>query len=135
MLKVLKSKYYMMGAMVTMGTIGASEQASATGSTAGGNNFGSIAENITTSVSNLPGLLSALSYLLGLVLGVMGIMKIKDHVEKPDQTPLREGAVRLVAGGALFALPIVFEAMSSTLGQGDSASASQLNKVTFGVAN
>ena len=96
-----------------------------------GNNFSNIAANITTSISDLPGLLSALSYLFGILLGVLGVMKIKDHVENPTQTPLKDGAIRLAAGGALFALPILFEAMFETVGTGTTVDAAQLKKVNF----
>jgi len=49
---------------------------------------------------------------------LLGILKIKDHVENPSQTPLQHGAIRLTAGGGLFALPIVYEAMQNTIGSG-----------------
>ncbi|WP_262300128.1 hypothetical protein [Microvirga sesbaniae] len=84
----------------------------------GGNNFSSIGSNIIASVRDVPGLLSGLAYLFGLVLGVTGILKVKDSVENPARTPLKDGAIRLLAGGALFALPVVFEAMQNTIGQG-----------------
>lgn len=79
-------------------------------------NFSDIARNITDSIQELPGMVTAISYMIGLLMGVLGVMKIKDHVENPTQTPLKDGAVRLAAGGALFALPIVFEAMLNTIG-------------------
>ena len=95
-------------------------------------NFGSIAKNITESVSDLPGLLSALAYLFGILLGVLGILKIKDHVENPAQTQLKDGAIRLAAGGALFALPILFESMLNTIGTtGVNVEPATLNRATF----
>ena len=122
-----KKTYYAMGAALTVGTMASS-------SAHAGNNFGSIAGNINTSIASLPGLLTGLAYMFGILLGVLGIMKIKDHVENPTQTPLKDGAVRLAAGGALFALPIVFEAMFETVGSGANASAAQLNAVSFNVS-
>jgi hypothetical protein len=95
------------------------------------NNFSSIAENITNSIQDLPGLLSGVSYMFGILLGVLGVLKIKDHVENPTQTPLAHGAIRLAAGGALFALPILFESMSETLGQGQTVAPATLKGVTF----
>ena len=75
-----------------------------------------------------------MAYLVGLLMGALGIMKIKDHVENPTQTPMKDGAVRLAAGGALFGLPIVFESMLNTIGtSGTSISVPQLNKVSLGV--
>ena len=125
----LKKSYYAMGAALTIGMMTPSVAHAA-------NNFGSIAKNINTSIASLPGLLTGLSYMFGILLGVLGIMKIKDHVENPTQTPLKDGAIRLAAGGALFALPIMFEAMFETLegsGMGN-ASAAQLNAVSFNVS-
>jgi hypothetical protein len=78
--------------------------------------FSTVAANITSSASRLPGLLTALAYGLGLMLGVSGIIKLKEHVETPNQAPMRSGLVRLFVGGALFALPIVYEAMTNTIG-------------------
>jgi len=71
--------------------------------------------------------------MLGLLLGVLGILKVKDHVENPNQTPLKDGAIRMAAGGALFALPIIYESMRETIGTGLSVSAAQLNRVEFNV--
>ena len=98
-----------------------------------------IADNAQASVEQLPGLVSALSYALGLLLGVMGVLKLKEHVENPTQTPLRVGFVRLLAGGALMALPIVYEAALNTIGNDvmDVDSFSLVNSVgsLFGVAS
>lgn len=126
-----KLSYYKLGAAMTAGAIAGSAT-----SAHAANNFGSIAENITLSIASIPGLLTALAYLFGILLGVLGILKIKDHVENPTQTPLKDGAIRLAAGGALFALPIIFEAMSETLDDGNTgsgASASDMFSVSFNV--
>jgi len=99
---------------------------------AAGNDWSDIARNITTSIEELPGLVTAVSYMLGLLMGVVGVMKIKDHVENPTQTPMKDGAIRLAAGGALFGLPIVFESMLNTIGTtGASIQPATLSKVTF----
>lgn len=130
MFKKTKLSYYKLGAVMTTGMLVGSA-----GSAHAANNFGSIASNITDSIADLPGLLSALAYMFGILLGVLGVMKIKDHVENPSQTPLKDGAIRLAAGGALFALPIIFEAMSETVaigGAGAGASAAGLQSVSFG---
>jgi hypothetical protein len=71
--------------------------------------------------------------MFGILLGVLGILKIKDHVENPNQTPLKDGAIRLAAGGGLFALPIIYEAMFQTVGTGANVTAAQLNSVSFNV--
>lgn len=98
------------------------------------NDFSDIAENITTSIEALPGMLTGLAYLMGLLLGVLGVLKVKDHVENPSQTPLKDGAIRMASGGALFALPIVYESMSNTIGSTSTlVGPATLNPVSFGV--
>lgn len=130
---MLKKTYYRMGAAMTAGML-----ATASGTAEAGNNdFSKIAENMTTSISSIPGLLTALAYLFGLLLAVLGVMKIKDHVENPTNTPLKDGAIRLGAGGALFALPIMLDAMLATLDDTSNGTAvveaAKLKKATFNV--
>lgn len=121
-----KKHYYGFGAAMTVGlTVAMTDTAHAA------NNFSTISATIAESIQDLPGLISALSYLFGVLLAVLGIMKIKDHVENPTQTPLKDGAIRLAAGGALFAIPIISEAMLNTIGEGTAVSASELQKVSF----
>lgn len=135
MLKQVKKSYYSAGAAFTAGML-ATSTASAAPPAADGNTFSSIASNINTSIQDLPGLLTALAYLFGILLGVLGILKIKDHVENPGQTPLKDGAIRLAAGGALFALVIVFESMLNTVGaDGESVSSAELKKAKFSVVD
>ena len=125
---MLKRTYYTLGAALTVGMVSGASNAYAQ---TGGNDFSTISRNITDSIQDIPGLLSALAYLLGILLGVLGIMKIKDHVENPTQTPLKDGAIRCAAGGCFFALPILYEAMSNTIGQGTTVEAATLRKVDF----
>ncbi|MCK5383927.1 MAG: hypothetical protein KAJ29_00030 [Alphaproteobacteria bacterium] len=127
MFKKSKTTYYTMGAAMTVGMLAGNAHAA--------NNFGSIANSINTSIASLPGLIAAIAYLAGLLLAVLGVMKIKDHVENPSQTPLKDGAIRLMAGGMLFGLPILLEAMTETLNTADTgsgASSANLRSVTFG---
>jgi len=132
---MLKSLYYTMGAALTTGMLMSSSEAFAQ---TGGRQVNDIAQNINDSLSNLPGLVTSISYLVGVVLGVLGVMKIKDHVENPSQTQLKDGAIRLGAGGALFALPLIMEAMLSTIGEGGTgvdANAMQIRGLDMGVSN
>ncbi len=100
--------------------------------TAGGNNFGAIAANIVSSIEFLPGLLTGLAYLMGILIGVKAIIMMNKHVESPQQNPLSAAVIHLAVGGALFALPIVFEAMYETIGvSGASVAAATLTEVAF----
>jgi hypothetical protein len=113
MIKQTKQTYYKAGVAMTMGMMGMS-----TSDAMAQTGFSVISNNVVTSIANFPAVVSAASYLIGIALGVLGIMKVKDHVENPGQTPLKEGAIRLAAGGALLALPTVFDAMITSIGVG-----------------
>lgn len=83
---------------------------------ASGASFTTITQNITTQIGGIPGFITALSYIMGTLFAVLGILKIKDHVENPSNTPLREGAIRLAVGGGLFVVPLITEAMQNLVG-------------------
>ena len=80
------------------------------------NSFTSITQTITGQIGGIPGFISAIAYIMGTLFAVLGILKIKDHVENPGNTPLREGAIRLAVGGGLFVIPILTEAMQNLVG-------------------
>ncbi len=73
--------------------------------------FAGIAENIVSSINTIPGLVAAIAYLLAVYFGVVGIVKVKDHVENPSNTPLKIPVIHFVVGGGLFALPTVMKAV------------------------
>jgi hypothetical protein len=131
MLKILNRKTLLLQAAVIVGATGASIPAEAQVT----HDFSYVAKNMNDSISQLPGLLTGIAYMMGLLFGCLGILKIKDHVENASQTPLKDGAIRLASGGALFALPIVFEAMKTTIGNDQAASvtAAPLNRAGFNV--
>ncbi|MCB9983330.1 MAG: hypothetical protein H6861_06625 [Rhodospirillales bacterium] len=132
MIKILNAKVLQFQAAFVVGLLASGEQAHAQFTT--DNNFSDIARNITESIEELPGMVTAISYMIGLLMGVLGVMKLKDHVENPSQTPLKDGAIRLAAGGALFALPIVFESMLNTIGTtGTFIEPAELNRADFNV--
>lgn len=80
--------------------------------------IGGVMCNVVKASSTLPGLLSAICYLAGLLLGVLAILKLKDHVLNPNQTPISEGLKRFLVGGMLFALPIIINAVYNSLATG-----------------
>ncbi len=118
-------------ASFTMGTL-ASTSANAA---ATNKNFNDIASNITTGIETLPGLVSAICYMMGLLFAVLGMLKIKDHVENPSQTQLKDGAIRLAVGGGLFAIPIVSAAMQDLINGGNTTTidGNSLNKVKINI--
>lgn len=142
----LTHKYAVLGAMVTMGAMDptlAFAQSVQTG-TSGitpvktteytDQSFSTIFERVATSFGGLPGLIANFAYLMGIVFAIGGILKVKEHVEDPSRTQLKDGAMRLVAGGALFALPWVMSTMTATIGDSTAnIGAPELNKAGFGV--
>ena len=132
MIKFFRNKMMNTGAAFMTGALLASSPAKAAL-----NDMSTIATNITGSVASLPGMLSGFAYLFGVLIGVLGVLKIKDHVENPSQVALKDGAIRLAAGGALFALPLIYDAMQGTVGANTAADANvqaKLNKVIMGTA-
>ncbi len=137
----LTKKYATFGAMVTMGAL-SSFPASAQTTTGSltkvatteytDQSFSAIFERITNSFGGLPGLISMFAYLMGIIFAIAGIMKIKDHVEDPGRTDLKSGAIRLIVGGALFALPFVMDTMTATVGdQSGAVKPMSLKAATF----
>lgn len=124
-------------ASLLVGMASGAEQANA--AAAGANkDFNAIAANIIGGISSIPGFITAIAYIMGVLFAVLGILKIKDHVENPSQTQLKDGAIRLAVGGALFAVPILLQAMQDLISDSDSAtiSAKKMNKIdTFNVTN
>lgn len=103
--------------------------ASASSTDAHANDFTNITQNITDSSADLPNLLATVAYVGGAGLGIAGIYKLKNHVDAPQQTPMKDGLVRLGAGGGLLSLPIVLEAMSQTIGAGGATPTETLTNI------
>lgn len=96
--------------------------------------FQGVTGNIVKSAAGLPNLISSVAYIGGVGLGVAGIFKLKQHVDNPTQTQMKDGLVRLGAGGGLLALPMVTKAMQGTVATTAtkvSASELQFNAATF----
>lgn len=84
----------------------------------GGSTMGSVMCNVVNSSYSLPFVIAGFAYMFGLVLAFWGILKLKEHVINPNQTPLSDAMKRFIAGGAFFALPIVTEAAYNTVADG-----------------
>ncbi len=81
-------------------------------------NVNSILNSIMNSMGEIPGMVAAVAYLLGLVMVVSAIYKTRDHVEDPDRIPLKDVVIRYLTAGMLFALPTIFSAMYETINGG-----------------
>jgi len=101
---------YKLSAAVTAGAIvGQSTSAIST-------NLGGYTAVVAGSAASVPAFITTIAYICGVGLAVAGIFKLKQHVDNPSQTPLKDGVMRLGAGGALLALPILTDAMLNSMG-------------------
>lgn len=111
MIKTLNKLSYRVAAIATVGFMTGMSDAHAQG-------FTEVTGNINDSVADFPSLISTAAYIGGAGMGVAGVLKMKNHVDNPAQVPLKDGLVRLGAGGGLLALPFVLESMVGTIGDG-----------------
>ena len=115
-MKKLKNLSHKLAAVATVGFMMGTTDAYA------GVGFQTVSTNITGSTAFLPDLISTVAYIGGLGLGVAGVLKLKGHVDNPGNVPLKDGLVRLGAGGGLLALPFVLQSMTETIGTGGTVS-------------
>lgn len=105
------------------------ENANRGGGRSGGDTLGGVISSLLSSTNRVPGLFKGFSYLIGIFFGFWGIMKLKDHVESPNNTPIWDPVKRFIAGGSFFALPTVMGAAITSLtgGEGEGANYSGFN--------
>ena len=97
-------------------------------------NAGNIVANLVGSSAGLTDLMSLLAYVGGTAFAIAGIFKLKVHVDAPDRVPLREGMIRLVAGGMLLSLPFMTAVMQGSVSNGDVTQAPPAVMVAFETA-
>lgn len=110
-----KSLFFFLGvaALVLAGTDPAFAQAA--GDECGGETLGSMICNAINNTSRAPGLMTGFAYMAGAIAGLLGIIKLKEHVEAPSQVPIWDPIKRFAAGGAFFAMPVVVDAVRRTI--------------------
>lgn len=109
-----------LAAIATMGMMAASS----TDAFATNNNFRTITNNIVAASSGFNNLISTVCWIGGAGLGVAGIFKLKQHVDNPGQTPMKDGLVRLGCGGGLLCFPFIESSMQGSISNADSANLS-----------
>ena len=80
--------------------------------------FADVSKNVITSAAGLPQMIETVAYVGGIGLGVAGVFKLKNHVDNPAQHPMKDGLVRLGAGGGLLALPYLTQTMAGSINNG-----------------
>lgn len=108
----MKHLHTKLAAALTAGVL-----ASAGTAQASDTNFTDVTGKIVESSSELPNLISTVAYIGGIGLGVAGVFKLKQHVDNPGQTPMKDGLVRMGASGGLLTLPYLTEAMAGSVGE------------------
>ncbi len=104
------------GRVSEMGGGGACNITSAAGAFSGGrNSLGAVICSIWGSTLALPGFLTAVAYVFGIIVGIWGLLKIQDHVLNPQQTPIWDGLSRILVCAALFAFPTIISVTYNTI--------------------
>ncbi len=76
----------------------------------------SIANSVAGNLPGLEDVMVSMSYIFGIVLGIKGILKLKEHNESKGQVKLGVPIVLIVAAALFLALPSTIETGKKTLG-------------------
>lgn len=87
-----------------------------------------VIRNIRENITNIPTLISYGAYIGGFMLVIAGVLKIRQHVDKPE-VPLKDGLVRLFAGACLIAIPWVAETVIKTISGGSTTGGPSVTKI------
>lgn len=115
MLKLLNKQTQKMSAVIMTGAMtGFSSSASAT------NDFNSYTNDLAGNVAGgWVSTITNLGLLGGVALAALGVVNLKQHVENPGNTPMKNGLAKLGFGGILMVLGPAIEAVQGTAGSGD----------------
>ena len=91
----------------------------------------SVFSGVETNMNAFPKVISYGAYIGGCGLGMAGILKLREHVDSPQQVKMKDGLVRCASGGALVALPYMINAFMNTMtdnsGSGQNVTIPSLN--------
>lgn len=76
--------------------------------------LGEMAEEAEESVEGIATLMSGAFWVVGLGIVGFGLLKLKKHIEQPQQTTVGAGVIALVVGAALIAAPAVVDGILET---------------------
>ena len=109
--------------LAALATIGAMAGSSGEALAGTATTFKTMSQNIISASSSFQSLISTVCWIGGAGLGVAGIFKLKNHVDNPGQTAMKDGLIRIGAGGGLLAFPFIQSAMQGSISNGN------LNKI------
>ena len=78
--------------------------------------LGDMAQEAADDLETVPGLLAIAFYIIGAAIVGFGFLKLKRHVDHPQQTTIGSGVIAIVIGVALIAAPFVINALGATFG-------------------
>ena len=73
--------------------------------------LGDMAEKAAADLNAVPGLLAIGFYIVGAAVAGFGLLKLKRHVDHPQQTTLGSGLIAILIGVALIAAPAVINGL------------------------
>ena len=78
--------------------------------------LGDMAKEAADDLEALPTLLAVGFYIIGAAIVGFGLLKLKRHVDHPQQTTIGSGLIAILIGVALIAAPAIINALGDTLG-------------------
>ena len=77
-----------------------------------------MAKEAADDLESVPALLAIGFYIIGAAIVGFGLLKLKRHVDHPQQTTIGSGLIAILIGVALIAAPAIINALGDTLGLG-----------------
>lgn len=98
--------------------------------------LGNVIQQGAQNYRTLPRYLNYISYVAGLIVSILGIQKLRQHVDRPDQVPFSHGTWHLAGGVFLISLPAAWNilARSFALFTPSGATQSAVGAVSLSVA-
>ena len=78
--------------------------------------LGDMAKEAADDLESVPALLAVAFYIIGAAIVGFGLLKLKRHVDHPQQTAIGSGLIAILIGVSLIAAPAVINALGDTFG-------------------
>ena len=78
--------------------------------------LGNMAKEAADDLESVPALLAVAFYIIGAAIVGFGLLKLKRHVDHPQQTTIGSGLIAIMIGVSLIAAPAVINALGDTFG-------------------
>ena len=78
--------------------------------------LGDMADEAAGDLETVPDLIAIAFYIIGAAIVGFGLLKLKRHVDHPQQTTIGSGLIAILIGVALIAAPAVINALGATFG-------------------